>query len=87
MLSNYIYVGSYQHKKRIKDEETILFEDVCHAFETTFLESVKCYPLERKNLKICSSNCKNIMLEQLRILSPKLLKTHLLIKLLHLKVF
>ncbi len=44
-------------------------------FETTFLESVKCYPLERKNLKACSSNCKNIMLEQLRILNPKLIIT------------
>lgn len=28
-----------------------------NIFETTFLESVKCYPLERKNLKTCSSNC------------------------------
>jgi len=44
-------------------------------FETTFLESVKCYPLERKNLKICSRNCKDIMLEQLRILNPKLVIT------------
>lgn len=44
-------------------------------FETTFLESVKCYPLERKNLKICSKNCKNIMLEQLNILKPKLVIT------------
>lgn len=44
-------------------------------FETTFLESVKCYPLERKNLMICSNNCKNIMLEQLRILNPKLIIT------------
>lgn len=44
-------------------------------FETTFLESVKCYPLERKNLKICSKNCKNIMLEQLKILNPKLIIT------------
>ncbi|MCM1053505.1 MAG: hypothetical protein NC483_05990 [Ruminococcus sp.] len=43
--------------------------------ETIFLESVKCYPLMRKNLKICSSNCKNIMLEQLRILNPKLFIT------------
>ena len=34
-------------------------------FETTFLESVRCYPLERKKLKTCSNNCKNIMLEQL----------------------
>lgn len=46
-----------------------------HIFKTTFLESVKCYPLERKNLKTCSSNCKNIMLEQLRILNPKLIIT------------
>ncbi len=44
-------------------------------FETTFLESVKCYPLERKNLKICSRNCKNIMLEQLKVLNPKLIIT------------
>lgn len=33
-----------------------------NVLETTFLEAVKCYPLMRKNLKICSSNCKNIML-------------------------
>lgn len=44
-------------------------------FETTFIESVKCYPKERKNLKICSVNCKNIMLEQLEILQPKLIIT------------
>lgn len=44
-------------------------------FETTFLEAVKCYPLERKNLKTCSKNCKNIMLEQLKILNPKLIIT------------
>ena len=44
-------------------------------FETTFLESVKCYPLERKNLETCSKNCKNIMLKQLRILNPKLIIT------------
>lgn len=46
-----------------------------NIFETTFLESVKCYPLMRKNLKICSNNCKNIMLEQLRILDPRLIIT------------
>ena len=44
-------------------------------FETTFLESVKCYPLERKNLKICSKNCKNIMQKQLELLNPKLIIT------------
>ena len=31
MLSNYIYAGNYQHRKRIQNEETILLEDVCHA--------------------------------------------------------
>lgn len=46
-----------------------------NIFETTFLESVKCYPVERKNLKVCSKNCKNIMLEQIRILNPKLIIT------------
>ncbi len=44
-------------------------------FDTAFLESVKCYPKERKNLKICSKNCKNIMLEQINILNPKLIIT------------
>lgn len=46
-----------------------------NIFETTFLESVKCYPIERKNLKVCSKNCKNIMLEQIKILNPKLIIT------------
>lgn len=44
-------------------------------FETTFIEAVKCYPLERKNLKTCSANCKNIMMRQLEILSPKIIIT------------
>lgn len=46
-----------------------------NIFETTFLESVKCYPLIRNNLKICSKNCKNIMLDQIDILKPKLIIT------------
>ena len=46
-----------------------------NIFETTFLESVKCYPLKRKYLKTCCSNCKGIMLEQLKILNPKLIIT------------
>ena len=44
-------------------------------FEITFLESVKCYTLERKSLKVCSKNCKDIMLKQLKILNPKLIIT------------
>lgn len=31
MLSNYIYAGNYQHRKRIRNEETILLEDICPA--------------------------------------------------------
>ena len=46
-----------------------------NIFDTTFLESVKCYPLERRSLKTCSKNCKDIMLEQLKILNPKLVIT------------
>ena len=46
-----------------------------NIFETTFIESVKCYPLDRKNLKTCSKNCKDIMLRQLEILNPKLIIT------------
>ncbi len=45
------------------------------VLETTFLESVKCYPLMRKNLKVCSKNCKNIMLKQIKLLNPKLIIT------------
>lgn len=44
-------------------------------FDTTFIESVKCFPLDRKNLKTCSINCKDIMLRQLEILKPKLIIT------------
>ena len=44
-------------------------------FDTTFIESVKCYPLDRKNLKTCSANCKIIMLKQLEILKPKIIIT------------
>lgn len=46
-----------------------------NIFETTFLEAVKCYPLDRKNLKICSNNCRSIMNHQLEILKPKLIIT------------
>lgn len=44
-------------------------------FDITFLEAVKCYPRERKNLKKCSLNCKDFMFEQLKILNPKLIIT------------
>lgn len=44
-------------------------------FKTTFLEAVKCYPVERKNLKLCSKNCKHIMMKQLELLNPKVIIT------------
>lgn len=43
--------------------------------ETTFLEAVKCYPKERKNLKPCLDNCKEILQKQLQILKPKYIIT------------
>ena len=45
------------------------------VLETTFLEAVKCFPLDRKNLKICSLNCKQYMFEQIEIIKPKLIIT------------
>ena len=73
MLSNYIYIGSYQHKKRIKDEETILFEDVCPAIidKKTFEIVQKQKEKNQKNYKrkytyifmqsVVCSHCHKIM--------------------------
>lgn len=44
-------------------------------FDITFIEAVKCYPIKRNNLKICSKNCKCFMMRQLEILKPKLIIT------------
>ncbi len=50
MLSNYIYAGNYQHRKRIQNEETILLEDVCPAIiDKHDFELVK--KQKEKNLK------------------------------------
>ena len=46
-----------------------------NILETTFLEAVKCYPLDRKHLKVCSLYCKEFMMAQLEILNPKLIIT------------
>ena len=73
MLSNYIYVGSYQHKKRVKDEETILFENVCPAIidKKTFEIVQKQKEKNQKNYKrkytyifmqsVVCSHCHKIM--------------------------
>lgn len=42
-------------------------------FQTTFLEAVKCYPLERKSLKFCSTNCHHFTQAQLQLLQPKII--------------
>lgn len=42
-------------------------------FDLSFIEAVKCYPLERKNLKTCNNNCKKYLYDQLRILNPKII--------------
>ena len=45
------------------------------VLKTTFLEAIKCYPIERKNIKICAKNCKHILMRQLSILKPKVVIT------------
>ena len=53
-----------------------LFDEIDRkVLETSFLEAVKCYPLERKNLKHCSINCKQYMMKQIEIINPKLIIT------------
>ena len=41
--------------------------------DTYFLESIKCYPKNRKYLSKCSSNCKKYLISQLRIIKPKVI--------------
>ncbi len=43
--------------------------------ETYFLEAIKCYPLDRKYLKLCNNNCKQYLLKQLEIINPKIILT------------
>lgn len=41
--------------------------------DTYFLETIKCYPKDRKFLNKCSNNCKNFLLMQLDIIKPKVI--------------
>jgi site-specific DNA recombinase len=73
MLSNYIYAGNYQHRKRIQNEETILLEDVCpviidkHDFELVQKQkekNLKNYTRKHTYVymqKIVCSKCNKIM--------------------------
>ena len=40
-----------------------------------FLESIKCFPKNRKFLKECSNNCRRYLLEQLQIINPQIILT------------
>ena len=46
-----------------------------NLMDITFLEAIKCYPKERKNLVICKNNCSKILNKQLEILKPKIILT------------
>ena len=41
--------------------------------DTYFLESIKCYPRNRKYLNKCSRNCKQYLINQFKIIKPKLI--------------
>lgn len=38
-----------------------------------FLEAIKCFPKNRKYLKICSSNCRKYLNDQIKIINPKII--------------
>ena len=40
-----------------------------------FLEAIKCFPKDRKYLKLCSNNCRKYLIEQLQIINPQLILT------------
>ena len=52
--------------QKLLDKLDIKLED------TYFLEAIKCYPKDRKYLKICSENCKKYLVRQLNIINPKI---------------
>lgn len=41
--------------------------------DTFFLETIKCYPKNRKYLKHCSENCKQYLIKQLSIIKPRII--------------
>ena len=43
--------------------------------DTYFLETVKCYPKDRKYLDECSNNCKDFLYKQLNIINPDIILT------------
>ena len=53
--------------QKLLDELNIKLED------TYFLEAIKCYPKDRRYLNKCSLNCKKYLLNQLKIINPKII--------------
>lgn len=43
--------------------------------DINFLETIKCYPKERKFLRVCSNNCRKYLIEQLLIINPLIILT------------
>ena len=41
--------------------------------DTTFVEAIKCFPMNRKYLKECNLNCRDYLFKQLELLNPKLI--------------
>lgn len=51
-----------------------LLEIIGYSLEDTyFIETIKCYPKERRYLKECSNNCKKYLIKQLSIINPQII--------------
>ncbi len=42
-----------------------------NLLETYFLETIKCYPINKKYIDFCSHHCKRFLKAQIELLSPK----------------
>ena len=51
--------------QKLLDELNLKIEDVY------FLEAIKCYVKQRKNLNVCGKNCRDYLIRQLEIIKPK----------------
>lgn len=55
--------------QKLLDEINLKLEEIY------FIEAVKCYPINRKDLPKCSENCKQYLFKQLEIIKPKIILT------------
>ncbi len=55
--------------------QQLLREIDMDLLDLTFLEGIKCFPQNRKNLKLSMQNCKNILYSQIDLLKPNILLT------------